>query len=1363
MSLTSLLDTHPDLVQALVGLVPQGAIPPPVTTPMLAHPVTDHYALVGTSFDYLFRFEVQRRFPRARTQRWVAEEAISMLGKRPGDERARARKVVLAARRNQREYLRSQEPAPELFTRLAEDALRLAKLDSLYRSGTLDPTFDEASSRDVRDLLHLIRAVPFEGPMGTLLREGGIRLNPTFGRYSGLVGGADADLIASTTLVDLKVTKFPDFTDLHLAQLLGYSILADRYRDAERRRFPSLSRVGLYFARHGVLSILDLGAVRGNPEYVAVGDLLVGGPRARRRGFNLGDRIPVSDTTMPLRHDDRPVLAPPKPSRGCEGLGRMGSEGRERVSNPLSSHETKTDSTVVAKNEGDPRAGTEGVSETYSAPRPPPGPQAPEQSRPGTAEPFAGAATPPQIVVKIEPRVGVPGRVVQGVTPYHAKYFAHEITRLAPGGNIDRISQSLFDASVDLQPHQIEAGLFALKSPLSKGVILADEVGLGKTIEAGLVLCQFWAERKRHLLVICPASIRKQWQQELTLKFNLPSIVLDSREYDGLRRRGAAQPFLQAKIVIVSYHYANRTKDEVELIPWDLVVLDEAHRLRYARTQVSQNLRLALSSVRKLLLTATPLQNNLGELYNLVSFIDERTFGDQESFQLQYSPKDVDLADLRKRLNPVVKRTLRKDVLEYVRFTQRHPITVTFDPDAPENALYQEVSEFLQRNDTYSLPSRQRHLMVLLLRKILASSSTALTATLEKMRSRLEDLRGGKMAPESVEKLLEDEVLDEEEEEEFAEAEPAPGNLNLDLAKLDAEIRELTEFIELAKSIRVDSKSKALLNGLSEGFQRMAALGGQRKALVFTESKRTQVYLRHFLEANGYGGQIVLLNGTNTEAESKAIYEEWKQANEPLGRTTGNRNIDQRTALIECFRDKATIMLATEAAGEGVNLQFCSLVINYDLPWNPQRIEQRIGRCHRYGQQHDVVVVNFLNAKNEADRRVLELLSDKFHLFEGVFGSSDEVLGTLESGVDFERKVLAVYQQCRTPKEIDAAFNALQEEMEELIRSRMQQVRQTLLEHFDEEVHNRFRNFMSETRTHLSQVEDMLWRTTKQVLDGSATFNEKRREFELVNPPAEGIRVGPYRMISRSATGHLQDDAGDRLYRISNPLGEYVLEHAKAETTPLATVTFQVTGHPTRIMVLEKLKKKSGWLTLTRLRINSLGEEEHHLFSGLQDEGESIDQETLERMFSLSGNVHPLASVPPPISERLSTDARLAVQAQLEKTLQSNTTQFSEEQDRLERWAEDRKTSSRTLVDETEVQLKDIRRRARQATNLRDRLELKEGERELMARQRKAQAGVFDAYDDINRELESFLDSLQRQLQQSVSTETLFTIRWEVV
>ena len=935
---------------------------------------------------------------------------------------------------------------------------------------------------------------------------------------------------------------------------------------------------------------------------------------------------------------------------------------------------------------------------------------------------------------------------------------------MASGGNLDRISQSLFDACVDLQPHQIEAGLFALKSPLSKGVILADEVGLGKTIEAGLILCQFWAERKRKLLVVAPASIRKQWQLELTQKFNLPSIVLDSREYELLRKQGYANPFAQERIIVISYQYASRNKDIIGAIPWDLVVLDEAHRLRNANTQVSQNLRASLGSLRKLMLTATPLQNTITELFTLTSFIDDHTFGDKESFRTQYSTNEDNFADLRHRLKPVVKRTLRKDVLEYIRFTKRHPITVTFDPEAPENQLYENVSAFLQREGTYALPALQRHLMVLVLRKILASSSTALAATLQKIQYRLKRmLDGQKKELEGIEELLDDEIIDEDEAEEIEEDIDAGSEEGLDLEKLRTEITELEEYIKLARSIKVDTKSKALLKGLTEGFNKMKEIDGPRKALVFTESRRTQEYLRIYLEANGYKDQIVLFNGTNSEPESKAIYDEWRRINEPLGRATGNRNIDQRTALIEYFRDHATIMLATEAAGEGVNLQFCSLVINYDLPWNPQRIEQRIGRCHRYGQKHDVVVVNFLNSKNEADKRVLELLSEKFHLFKGVFGSSDEVLGALESGVDFERKVLCIYQKCRTPHEIDSAFTQLQKEMEQEIKSRMEKVRQALLEHFDEEVHSRFRNFMTDTQNHLGRIEDMFWRTTKQVLGGNAKFMDKKREFQLLNPPSKGISTGTYRLISRSASGHLQEESDNNiLYRISHPLGEYVLEQAKSGNTPVASLVFQITGHTARIMVLEDLKDQSGWLTLTKLWIKSFGEEEHHIFTTFTDGGQPIHSETTEKMFQLAGTVQPINAIPPEIQTRLSSDTDIAVQAQLDKTLRINEEQFKEEEERLERWADDRTISSENLVKELDLQIKNARRQARQATTLNDRLKYKEEEKQLMLRRKRAREDVFNAADEIHNQMESFIDDLQKQLQQATKVETLFTIRWSV-
>jgi SNF2 family DNA or RNA helicase len=156
------------------------------------------------------------------------------------------------------------------------------------------------------------------------------------------------------------------------------------------------------------------------------------------------------------------------------------------------------------------------------------------------------------------------------LTPYHAKYFAHDLTRRAARG-MDRLSMALFDAAVDLNPHQIEAALFALHSPLSKGVILADEVGLGKTIEAGIVLCQFWAERKHRLLVICPASLRKQWAMELQEKFNLPTRVLDARAYREAQRSGRA-PLNEKAVLILSLNYANALREEVKSFAWDLVL-----------------------------------------------------------------------------------------------------------------------------------------------------------------------------------------------------------------------------------------------------------------------------------------------------------------------------------------------------------------------------------------------------------------------------------------------------------------------------------------------------------------------------------------------------------------------------------------------------------------------------------------------------------------------------------------------------------------------------------------------------------------------------------------------------------------------
>jgi len=695
-------------------------------------------------------------------------------------------------------------------------------------------------------------------------------------------------------------------------------------------------------------------------------------------------------------------------------------------------------------------------------------------------------------------------------TPYHAKYFAHELTRQHQPGGVDRLSMALFDACVDLNPHQIEAALFALRSPLSKGVIFADEVGLGKTIEAGLVMCQLWAERKRKILVIGPASLRKQWSLELEEKFNLPTKILDSRVFRADQRNGDPRPFQSQKVVITSIHFASRMRAEIRAVPWDLVIIDEAHKLRNAyrpSNKMGQNIKWAIEDRKKLLLTATPLQNSLLELYGLSSVLDDHIFGDVTSFRTQYTGATSDLKSLRERLQSFCQRTLRRQVVEYIQYTERLPVTIRFSPTDEEHKLYTAVSDYLMRDDTIAIPKRQRHLTTLILRKLLASSSHAVANTLEKMKARIEELReGDKQDGEFVENLIDEEELEDEYLEDDTlidldlpedEDDEKDDDDKIDPKALESEIAELGRYAQWARSIGIDTKSRSLLKALEVGFEKMTEMGANRRALVFTESRRTQEYLKNFLESNGYGGKIVLFNGTNADPDSRQIISKWIEDNAGSGRVTGSRPVDSRTALIEHFRDNETIMVATEAAAEGINLQFCSLVINYDLPWNPQRIEQRIGRCHRYGQKHDVVVINFLNERNEADRRVQELLAEKFKLFSGVFGASDEVLGTIESGVDFEKRIFAIYQQCRTSEEIDAAFRQLQDEMEETIKTKMDDTRQALLEHFDEDVHSRLKMRLDDAQANLDRIGRLFWTLTRFILSDHAVFDDDKLTFDL--------------------------------------------------------------------------------------------------------------------------------------------------------------------------------------------------------------------------------------------------------------------------
>ena len=565
------------------------------------------------------------------------------------------------------------------------------------------------------------------------------------------------------------------------------------------------------------------------------------------------------------------------------------------------------------------------------------------------------------------------------LTDYHAKYFAHELTKRCASDSMEKLAGAVAGAQVDLNPHQVDAALFAFNSPLSKGALLADEVGLGKTIEAGLVLSQRWAERKRRILVITPANLRKQWHQEMAEKFFLPCQILETKSYNAAVRQGQFRPFECEAIVICSYQFARNKAADVANTAWDLVVMDEAHRLRnvYKPSNIIANtLKLALANKHKLLLTATPLQNSLLELFGLVSFIDEHTFGDLKSFREQFanlSQQQV-FQTLKARLKPVCHRTLRRQVTSYIPFTKRLPMVEEFTPEDSEDRLYGLVSDYLQRDNLQALPASQRSLMTLVLRKLLASSTFAIAGALETISARLKSRLKKKELSESLEDELDKdyEALNETAEE-WADESPDEPLSDADRAAIEAEVADLDSFASLAVSISHNAKGKALIKALTIAFAKAAEIGAAQKAIIFTESRKTQSYLLRVLADSQFNDGIVLFNGSNTDDRSKAIYAAWLDKHAGTDRVTGSKSADMRSALVDFFRDEGRIMIATEVGAEGINLQFCSLVVNYDLPWNPQRIEQRIGRCHRYGQKHDVVVVNFLNRKNEADRRVFEL------------------------------------------------------------------------------------------------------------------------------------------------------------------------------------------------------------------------------------------------------------------------------------------------------------------------------------------------------------------------------------------------------
>ena len=611
----------------------------------------------------------------------------------------------------------------------------------------------------------------------------------------------------------------------------------------------------------------------------------------------------------------------------------------------------------------------------------------------------------------------------------------------------ESLYRCLLNTNIELNPHQINAFVAAIQALKTGGIVLADEAGLGKTIEAGLVLKHVLDSGAKRVLIALPATLRKQWEVELDEKFGLKATILDryTVERDYYTMKNWIEDPKRTHIIITSYDYASKFMKRFPKVKWDFLIVDEAHHLRnvFHGTKRAKNLYELSTGIPKILLTATPLQNSLSDLHGLISFIDPRIFGSEKVFNRRFI-EGQNYSELKAELTPVLYRTLRKDVGKYMDFKKRECRTIDFALSMEEGALYAKVNAFLKRDVLYSIPTRNSGLITLVIRKLLASSSFALVETFEVLKDRLEKLYEGTRSADAQEgfDLFWEYVEDEIEESDFDE--PETEDTQFQKQQIQDEIDEVESIIQLAGSIKQNAKIAALRTAISTAFTYQKELNIPQKVVIFTESKRTQKYIASELRKNGYEDEdILLFNGDFDDAMTKEIYRAWQVKSH--GKTNYGRSVEYKHAIVDYFRENAKILIVTDAGSEGLNLQFCNTVINYDLPWNPQKIEQRIGRCHRYGQTHDVVAINLLNTQNEADKRVYDILSHKFELFEGVFGASDIALGALESGESFEKLILDIYQSCNTPGEFKRAFDKLDRKLEARRDKKAQKLRSILL------------------------------------------------------------------------------------------------------------------------------------------------------------------------------------------------------------------------------------------------------------------------------------------------------------------------------
>lgn len=905
---------------------------------------------------------------------------------------------------------------------------------------------------------------------------------------------------------------------------------------------------------------------------------------------------------------------------------------------------------------------------------------------------------------------------------------AEQLLRRRAPGEKSRAIASQRTGRVDPNPHQIDAVLFALERLEEGGCILADEVGLGKTIEAGLVLAQRFSEGARRALLIAPKPLLGQWRDELRELFEIETreVQVESGAFEGegvfvVGREAAGGKALAGLLA--------------KAPAFDLCIIDEAHEIfgglhkRYDRAgnyrhdaksaQIAGRVRDALGvATPTLLLTATPLQNSLVELWSLVQYVEPSgtLLGELPTFRARFAggddrQVDPDQADeLRHRLSKVVQRTLRRQAQSTIDkpFVGRRARTFEFTMSPEERALYDDVTRYLLQPNLAAFRGSHRSLLLLGFHRRMASSKAALAASLRNVVARLERLERGQgdEGEATADAFLRDldDIDDEIVEALAAEDREDEGSLELDVPGELATVRELAA---RAAAMTTDSKAQALLQAV-RFLQDAGARGeGSGKAVIFTESRATQAYLRDLLVEACVcrAEEVTCFNGSNDDGRAREALARWEREVESQ-RTESHRNkvsrsVATRMALVHEFRTRSDVFIGTEAAAKGLNLQFCDALINYDLPWNPQRVEQRIGRVHRYGQERDVTVINFVGRDNAAQRLTYEILEQKLELFGQVMGASDEILGSevkrskaldddervaLSSALamEFERDLGRVYRQARSVEEIEEGLRRLRESTadrrDELLAERAR-TRSLIAERFDEAVQRVFRDIADDLPAELRALDDALARVARDALRAWVGEDPREERSErgrsLVVPEGVAVEVdglGPLagRRFFVGDARHAEE--GEERLHLGHPIFRAARAAARSAARGLGDATLVLAGERAmRGRLVLELARYGGFIPSERVLVaavheGELGPEvmEPHDVDSLVESILSPNPEQISGAGAGSG----AASVPRPLLEDALAEARFDAQGAVQDEVQAR---FERAMERLETFMLDRR------------------------------------------------------------------------------------------